>query len=315
MSDNFWCLTTFFNPVGYKSRIDNYVLFAENLRKQKVNLLTVELAFGNDAFYLHPHKNLIHMRAKSILWQKERMLNYAITRLPPECHYIAWVDGDVLFGDDTWAEQLVEKLKTNDIVQPFQEVVNLAPHATGITGKQLETERAVVWQYKNSTDWFNKRMTWKLPYATVGFAWASKRNAFDHCGGMYDKHVLGSNDNLAIDCCLKSFGLHHYWKAINQTLRSDMQEWVDAFGVGCEIDYLPGKIYHLWHGAKKYRGYIGREDIIKKYNFNPKADIRIENNVYEWCSNKPELHQACRDYFYSRREDDDTIPIDSNMRL
>lgn len=314
-NNTFWCLTTFFNPAGYKSRLQNYLIFAENLMRQNVNLLTIELAFGNDAFYLRPSANVIHMRAKSVLWHKERMLNYAIANLPEECKYIAWVDGDIIFDDDNWAEHLIGKLQTNDIVQPFQEVVSLAPKETSPTGKHLETERAVVWQYKTNDNWLEKRKGWKLPYATIGYGWASKRNAFDTCDGMYDRHVLGSSDNLVIDSCLNSFGLHHYWNNISPALKTDMQEWVGKFGIGKNVDYVPGKIYHLFHGAKKYRGYISRETIIKSNNFDPKTDITLDNDVYEWCSDKHELHLQCRNYFYMRREDDDTIPVDSHVRL
>src|SRR5579859_3806979 len=310
-----WCLTTFFNPVGYKSRVLNHHIFTENLQRQNVNLLTIELSFGNDDFYLMPGENIIHMHSNSVLWQKERMLNYAISKLPKECKYIAWVDGDVIFGNNQWPDMLIDKLQTNDVVQLFEKAKNLPPNELQYGGKDISTERSIVWQSKNFPNWLEKRRTWKLPYATIGFAWAAKRSIFDNIG-MYDRHVLGSNDNLVVDCCLNSFDLHHYWNNINPELKEDMQKWTKLFGIGVhKIDYLPITIYHLWHGAKKYRGYINRESIVKKYNFNPLVDIRIENNVYEWNSEKLGLHEECRNYFYSRREDDTAVPEDAHVRL
>jgi hypothetical protein len=309
----FWCLTTYFNPAGYQSRIRNHEIFADNMAKQNVNLVTIELAFGQDNFHL---KNTIQLRANSVLWQKERMINYAMTQLPKECKYIAWVDGDVLFQDNNWADLAVNMLQTNDVLQLFQEVYHLPPKESTFSGKHVGLERSFVWQIKNHANALDLRRANKLPYATVGFAWAARKEIFDRVGGMYDKHVLGSNDNLVIDCCLNSFDLHHYWNNVNDELKADMKEWAARFGVGTfRVDYLPVTIYHLFHGHKKFRGYIGREQIVKKYKYDPKVDIRLENNVYEWNTDKPGLHEDCHNYFYTRKEDDETIPENPHIRL
>ena len=45
-------VTTFFNPAHYDSYLKNYKKFREKLREQSVVLLTMEVAFGEDSFYL-----------------------------------------------------------------------------------------------------------------------------------------------------------------------------------------------------------------------------------------------------------------------
>ena len=44
-SDNFWGITTFFDPIGHSNKYQNYSKFRESSKRQGLNLLTVELAF------------------------------------------------------------------------------------------------------------------------------------------------------------------------------------------------------------------------------------------------------------------------------
>ena len=79
----FWCITTYFNPCGYQSRARNYRIFSDRLAEQGVNLLTVELAFGAQPFALSDLNPVALLRSNSVLWQRERLINNATTRLPP----------------------------------------------------------------------------------------------------------------------------------------------------------------------------------------------------------------------------------------
>src|SRR3954470_4135986 len=97
---SFWCITTFFNPAGYRTPVNNYCVFAQSLKKQKINLFTVEVAFNNDPFYLDAN---LQLRSNSIMWLKERLINHAISLLPQDCTCYAWLDSDILFADDAWA--------------------------------------------------------------------------------------------------------------------------------------------------------------------------------------------------------------------
>jgi len=301
---DFWCLTTYFNPAHYKSRLVNHTTYVENLKN--VNLCVLECVFGDDDFELPESPNTIRTRSNSVLWPKERMLNHALSLLPPECKYIAWLDGDILFENDNWQELAVAKFEQgNDIIQLFDEVKYLPPNCKTIQDNILYSEKGLVWQSKTFPDFKEQRKKNKLLYATTGFAWAGRRSTFEN--GFYDKHVLGANDNIIIDCCLNTFDLHHYFRAGQGSLiLNDMMEWAKQFG-NPKADYLPIKIYHLFHGAKKNRGYLSREDIIKKYNYDPKTDIVLKDNVYEWATDKPGLHQEVKNYFSSRKEDSDEL--------
>ena len=115
-----WGITCYFNPVGYKRRLQNYLLFRRHL---KIPLITVELAY-RDGFDLPADAAdiLIRLRSGDVLWQKERLLNLALAALPDRCDAVAWLDCDVVFEDDDWAARAAQALQRFPLIQPFQTV-------------------------------------------------------------------------------------------------------------------------------------------------------------------------------------------------
>ena len=68
---------------------------------------------------------------------------------------------------------------------------------------------------------------------------------------------------------------------------------------------MPGMALHLWHGNPVNRQYGERDTILRQHHFDPSVDLRLnEHGVWEWASDKPELHQAVSEYFFARKEDD-----------
>lgn len=70
---------------------------------------------------------VIHVRAKDILWQKERLLNLALAHLPAVARKVAWLDADLLFEDPSWACETSRRLDTFPVVQPFAAIARLGP--------------------------------------------------------------------------------------------------------------------------------------------------------------------------------------------
>jgi hypothetical protein len=68
--DDFWAITSYFNPMGYSHRRTNFQHFR---RKLNTPLLAVELAYGPNFELTDQDADiLIRLRGHSILWQKER---------------------------------------------------------------------------------------------------------------------------------------------------------------------------------------------------------------------------------------------------
>ena len=123
-----WAITSYFNPAGYKSRLANYRTFRKH---SAAPLLAVELSFTG-SFELQPGDAdiLVQLTEGDVLWQKERLLNIGLRHLPGPCDAVAWLDCDIIFAADDWAERARAALSTFSLVQLFSERCNLARCAT-----------------------------------------------------------------------------------------------------------------------------------------------------------------------------------------
>lgn len=300
--NRFWCITAIFNPSGYASRIANYQTFKERLEKQNIKLLTVELTFNDQKHTLPPSETVLHLRSNSVMWQKERLLNYAISNLPHDCDRFAWVDADLLLPDG-WDRMLMDKLDHSDFVQLFQTVSHLAQDDREYHKESQNVKQGVIWQKKTHDNWLENRISRKLLHAEPGFGWGAVRAALPR--GLYDRLIVGSGDNFLVDCLLESRVLHHYWMKLTDHMLNDLEEWKLNFikETDRSVDYLPINVCHLWHGSMKDRAYHTRDLIFREHDFDPKKDIKMVNNVWEWSTNKPQFHQSIVDYFHNRKED------------
>lgn len=300
----FWVITTFFNPAKYKSLLNNYFIFSEQLKKQGVPLLTVECAFNDDGYEIPEGPNVHRLRSGSIMWQKERLINYGVSKLPDNCEYYAWLDCDILFSDPNWCELAVDKLKKADIVQVFKKVVYMPQGKTSFDGEKIMQIQGVIWQKLIHKNWLERRKRKELPFSSPGFGWACRRDTFERLGGIYDKNIVGSGDTFLVDCLLDSWDIHGFANKFTQPMKVHMMNWCEKLREKpLTLDYLPVDIYHLWHGSLKNRRYMDRHDVILKYNYDPVTDIVLKNNVYEWSSDKVGLHEDIRAYFHERKED------------
>lgn len=301
---NFWVVGVFFNPAKYQSLYRNYIDFAKNLKKQNVNLMTVELAFGDDEFTLpHIHGEIRRLRSNGVMWQKERLINYGVSQLPPECDKFAWVDCDIIFPDG-WEEAANKLLDENDIIQLFKKVIHLPPNQTEYVGQKTSMMQGVVWQARIHKYWLERRKQKLLPFSAPGFAWAARREVFSDIG-IYDKNIVGSGDTFLVDCYLNSWEIHGYAVKFTDYMKIDMGEWkakLDAKKIA--LDYLPIDICHLFHGSMKNRKYMDRHETILLNNYDPKTDIRLINDVFEWSTDKYNMHEDVKGYFFGRNEDE-----------
>lgn len=299
---NFWCITTLFNPAKYQVFVNNYNIFSEKLQKQNVNLLAIELAFGDEEFQLHG-ENVLHLRGNSIMWQKERLVNYGLSQLPPNCEYFAWLDCDIIFPDN-WVELTIQKLQKSNIIQLFKKIIYLPSGVTEYNNEKFMSVQGIIWQKMIHKNWLERRKKKDLPFSSPGFAWAAKKDVFYDIG-IYDKNIIGSGDTFLVDCYFDSWDIHGYAQKFNNFMKKDMMLWNNELRKKeLTFDYLPVDIYHLWHGNLRNRKYMERHDIVLKHQYDPEKDIKLENNVYEWVTDKKEMHEEIKSYFYSRNDDE-----------
>lgn len=105
--NNLAVITVVFNPIKYKSRYELYHKFDEHMSRSGVTLLTIECIFECpealglplQKFEITREKDPRHLQVKapSVLWLKENLINIAVKRLPDYIEYVAWLDADIEF--------------------------------------------------------------------------------------------------------------------------------------------------------------------------------------------------------------------------
>lgn len=184
-----WAITSFFNPSGYATKLKNYNQFRENLKKQHVNLCTVELAFNKKPFELDHDsaEQLIQIRGddNNIVWQKEALLNITLKALPKDCDKVVWIDCDIIFKNDNWIHELSRKLEIYNIVQPF-DICVLMPQNKTI--EEIEIAKLEIGkldgQKRHSIAY--SRCKNKDRSGHPGLVWAARREVLDQVG-FYDR--------------------------------------------------------------------------------------------------------------------------------
>lgn len=90
-------ISCYFNPEQYASRRRNLDRFLQPILRGGAECRIVECVFGDGAWALAPASWVHRVRARDVMWQKERLLNLALRLLPPRVTKVAWIDCDVLF--------------------------------------------------------------------------------------------------------------------------------------------------------------------------------------------------------------------------
>lgn len=275
-------VTCHFNPHGYFRPVENYWRFRAAL-SPSVTLHTIELSF--DGRFAIPDAMHIVGGPRNIMWQKERLLNLLVETLPAEATKIAWVDADVLFGNPQWFTEAEDELEKRPVAQLFETAHFFDQH-----GRIIRTRKSYVSVIRGETS----------EISCPGFAWAARREVFP----LYDKAVCGGADKLMSDGWRG-----HYSQAGAKMNKAWCHTWMDHCDKQREIvqeriGQVRGDVIHLWHGSMENRNYMNRWKFLTDYLFDPKVDISLgDSGLWEWSSNKPEMHESIKNYFAERHED------------
>ncbi len=275
------------------------------MEKAGLNVWTCEAVQGDRPFAVTEagDPRVLQLRTIHQLWLKENMINLMVQKLPWDWEYVAWIDCDVEFvnaeGPNAWYYQTVDLLQNYEIVQLFQNAIDLGPN-----GEVLKTHTGFVANYVNQaakkpgyTDWH------------PGFGWAANRSVWDAMGGLPDFCILGSADRSAAYSWIGCVG-----DSVDKDIQSPYLDALKVYQARCErfvrrdIGYLPGTILHHFHGAKKNRRYADRWKILTSTHFDPNKHIKRDYQGLWQLSdlgdvNSIRLRDQIRQYFLQRNED------------
>lgn len=296
------------NPIRFRSRYELFKKFKRHVQASGAILHVVEVAFGDRPFEVTSDSDnchVIQLRTLDEVWIKESMIQLAISRLPADWQYVAWVDADITFSREDWAEETVHQLQHYHVVQMFSHAIDLGPKE-----EPIQSHRGFVYCYlnqgmpdkgsgyynqvgKNATDWH------------PGYAWAASREAITKLGGLIDFAILGASDHHMAHALVgnaeKSLpgGIHPNYKTM-------VMQWQRRalLHINYDIGYVPTTIMHHFHGSKRKRFYKERWKIITDNNYDPMNDIKRDyQGLLQVTETKPKLRDDIRAYFRSRDED------------
>jgi hypothetical protein len=295
-----YVILPFFNYCRFERRTQLFLEFVARIKDNPhIRIVVVEAGSGN-AFQLPRKIPGVHLHlgynCPSKLWIKENLINLAIRRLPKNWKYVAWVDADITFMNDTWAQDTIAKLVHEfDVVQIFQTCVNLGP-----LEEALKIDRSFGYMYRDNGHTYHP--TAKYGFWHPGFAWACTRWAYDTVGGLVDWGILGSGDRhmaLALIGHVEGSypgGIHESYK---RKLRA-YQEKARHLRLG----WVKGTILHHWHGRLEDRKYQERWNILTKEQYDPDVDVRYDSEgLLQLTPEGKRLEPQLIDYFVGRRED------------
>lgn len=292
------------NPLRWHSRIDLYRKFEQHMLDSGVKLTVVECAYGERPHVIHsPHVQHVPVRARTMVWTKENLLNIGISRLPHDWKYVAWVDADVMFRHPHWATETVHALQHYDIVQPWGECYDLGPHGEHL---ELHTSFCKIWKHRQPI-MQGPKCGPHTPYkfAHPGYGWAATRQALEWVGGLIDTAALGASDHHMAMALIDRVGdsIHG---GMTEGYKRPLYQWQKRalHHINKNISYVPGTIEHGWHGPKKSRKYVERWDVLAKWKFDPDTDLKKNvQGVIELAGNKPGMAHDIDMYLRQRDED------------
>jgi hypothetical protein len=289
------------NPCLYARR---YILIREFIKRfemEETNVLlyVVEMVYKKQKFIITDKKNPRHLQLHTTdaLWHKENMINLGIDKLlPKNWKAVAWIDSDLEFDNTTWATDTLKLLNgSKDIVQLFSHCVDM-----DIDNNTMNIFTSFGSQYEKKRPYHKNTLNYWHP----GYAWACSRRAYNKMGGLYERSILGSADNI-MALSLIGKGL----KSINENSTDDYKQTVIEYQDRVKqlrLGYVPGVIRHYFHGSKKNRKYTERWQILLKHDFSPSSHLKRDKNGVliptETCPR--ELVDDIFTYFKERNEDE-----------
>jgi hypothetical protein len=228
----------YFNPVGSKRLLMNYLYTIEKLRLASIPYYTLELVYKtpeiNDAF---------HIKGKSVYFCKEHLCRLLEKKVPRKFKKLLFLDADVIFEEPTWYSSISDLLDSADVVHPFSSAHWLDISYTNIVNERLSC------LYMDRTKIYD-------PKLHPGFGWAFRRDWYRKVG-FYDYGVTGSGDTLSAAAWMNMALTKGYVRQAHMKSYVEFRKHPQP-----RITCANGAIFHLWHGSIKNRKYNDRHDML-----------------------------------------------------
>ena len=327
-------VSCFLNPQKSPYRLLAFQKWYHSIKH--LNHRIVECVIGDAEPQLPDSPYITRIHSDSVLWHKESLINNIVKQLPDQFKYVFWVDADVLFTNQNWLVEGVEQLKKVKIIQPFEYCVHLERNqirprfdmdearenvlfakTKGFKPKPKPNDRRIWRSFCSNIARHNEFISHAGPdcnsenydeHGHVGFAWGARRELLEACP-LFDHALVGGADHIVAHaaaghiphkCIANGFGDN-----IDEVIAWSKQFYAEICrGYGNRpspdsvIGYVPGDLYHIWHGDIASRQYLKR---VKEFTHESKGIKERDKNGLHKVSKGQDRY--VRRYFQQREVD------------
>ena len=339
-------ISCYFNPHNSPYRKDAFDKFYKSVKHLDVYIIECVIGDTHPQLDVYDDPRIVTVKTESLLWHKESLLNILVNQLPHRYKYVFWLDCDVIFSNKNWLIDGVKELQAKNIVQPFEFCVHLdknqdepnfdlsAVHLTNYPNRiNSKVWRSFCSNYVNNELWKNEVYD---NHGHVGFAWGAKREILEQVP-LYDKALIGGADHIIAHAATGQIGHSCITKAFVEEI-DEINTWSKKFYdvVDGKIGYVPGDLYHIWHGDIEKREYlkrvqdfdketkeikkkdenglyVGNDKYVKKY-FKNREVVPTGNNFLDDDDGGIDPLELVEDILYMNALNDDDLTIDPNFQ-
>lgn len=316
---DFYVITVVSNPVRFMRRYELYWRFKEMCEAAQINLITVEQAFGERPFMVTEASNVLHVQVRSFeeLWLKENMINLGIERA---CQHgatkVAWIDADCapMQPPRRWFEETWHALQHYEFVQMWGSMIDMDLEQQAVGCAQPSFMYNYI-KYGTPTPEKFEELRSEYPYGSnlfgrPGLAWAANVDAINKVGRLIDYSILGAGDWYMAHALIGSVrvvipgNINSSQPYVSRLLhwQTLCERWIKR-----DVGYVPGTLWHDWHGNKKHRQYASRNEILLRAQYDPDTDVKYDAygllQLETWEPRQLRLRDDIRAYFRQRNED------------
>ena len=261
---------------------NNFLRFIKQFEGRYENLIVGLVDYGDIDFELPCETIIIKGDVDNKVWSKEIIINKVIDTID-DVDYLMWIDGDLIYDDLSWLDNIDDVVKDNDFVQLFENI-NYLNENEQITNSY----KSIGFKLKNDLKHINSSKILKYENKSdfkPGGAWLGKFSILKE-KKLFEKMYVGGGDVIflyGINGVNEGFTLTKV-KESNVEIYNESVDWINSFG-RYNIGYLNQTISHLYHGEMGSRNYINRYKKLSKFSNKEEIEpistttIRIKNKI------------------------------------
>ncbi len=264
---------------------ENFIKFLKQFDGHYDKMIVGIVDYGDIDFEIPCKSIVIKGDSEKRIWSKEILINKIIDEIDTD--YLIWIDGDLIYEDLSWLDNIDSVVKGNNFVQLFETINYL-----GENGEVLETHKSIMSSGRSDID--NLLGEGYKP----GGAWLGKTSILKE-KKLFEQMYVGGGDTIFVYGLFRN---NQGWtidrvREGSYKVYRESKKWIENFISG-KVGYFNASISHLFHGILTERNYNNRynklSDLVRKNEIVVYTCISGGyDNLKEIINPEPEVDYIC----------------------